>query len=312
VANASIRHGRKLAVVGTSMVDNVKITRKMGYLDIPDSAIVPIDQALAMKPAEVVLMCTGSQGEPTSILGKLSTGTNRQFDIQAGDTVVLSSQAIPGNEENVYRTINRLFSQGANVIYESVAPVHVSGHASQEELKLLLNLVNPKHYIPVHGELRHLKQNAMLAEQVGISPENIAVVENGQVIEFMNGKMRLGEKIPYSYIFVDGSGVGDVGPEVMREREALGRDGVVVVNVVIDRDGNIIENGLSITSHGFMADQEVENVLALAAKRISEKVSQSNGNLQKIIENDVRTFLYSETRRRPRVFVSVNQVGCSF
>ena len=187
VAKATQQHNRVMAFVGTTMVENARIARKLGYLDIPDEIIVPLEQALSMKPSKVVLMCTGTQGEPSSILGRLSTGTNRQFGVQAGDTVILSSHPIPGNEEMVHRTINRLFQQGAEVIYESIAPVHVSGHASQEEMKMMLQLVKPKHFIPIHGELRHLKQHATIAREVGINPDNIAVVENGTMIEFKDG-----------------------------------------------------------------------------------------------------------------------------
>ena len=155
----------------------------------------------------MVLMCTGSQGEPRSIMGRLAMGTNRRFDIKPKDTVVLSSQAIPGNEEDVYRIINRLFKRGANVIYEGLAPVHVSGHPAQEELKLLINLVRPKYFIPIHGELRHLRQHAKIAAQLGVPEENIAVIENGQMMEFKGDKMKYAERIPISYVFVDGSGV---------------------------------------------------------------------------------------------------------
>ncbi len=168
VANAAMKANRRLAFVGTSMVENARIARKLGYLDIPEELVVTIDQALRMSPKDITLMTTGTQGEPTSILGRLSTGTNRQFDIIQGDTVVFSSHPIPGNEESVHRTINRLFRRGANVIYELIAPVHVSGHARQEEMKLLLHLVKPKYFVPIHGELRHLKQHAVLAQEVGV------------------------------------------------------------------------------------------------------------------------------------------------
>jgi ribonuclease J len=184
VVNAAVRHNRRLAFVGTSMIDNAKMARKLGYLDIPEGLTLSIDQALTMPDDDIVIMCTGSQGEPSSILGRLSTGRYRMFDVKNGDTIVLSSHPIPGNEENVYRTINRLIQRGADVIYEAIAPVHVSGHASQEEIKLLINLVRPKFLIPVHGELRQLKQHAVLAKQLGIPEENIPVIENGQVVEF--------------------------------------------------------------------------------------------------------------------------------
>ncbi len=308
VANAALRHGRKLAFVGTSMIDNAKMARKLGYLDIPDSILLPIDQALNLPDEDVVIMCTGSQGEPTSIMGRLSVGTNRLFDIKEGDTVVLSSHPIPGNEENVYRTINRLFERGADVIYEAIAPVHVSGHASQEEMKLLIHLVRPKFFIPVHGEMRQLKRHAYLAHSVGIPNENIAVVQNGQVIEFFEGSMRvLNVHVPSNYVFVDGSGVGDVDPDVMREREALSRDGIVMVNLTLDRSGHALASDPEIVTHGFILPREASELIGQARRKITETVSKANGNLKHDVEETVRTYLYNETRRRPMVFVSVNR-----
>lgn len=308
VANAAMRHGRKLVFVGTSMIDNAKMARKLGYMDIPDNLLVPIDQALGMRNEEVAIMCTGSQGEPTSILGRLSMGTNRLFDIKPGDTVVLSSHPIPGNEENVYRTINRLFERGADVIYEGIAPVHVSGHASQEEMKLLIHLVKPQYVIPVHGEMRQLKQHQKLAQAVGIPAENITVIENGQIIEFVDGKLSLAaERIPSPYIFVDGSGVGDVDPDVMREREALARDGIVMVNLTLDRSGHALQNDPEIITHGFILPREMDELILQARRKVTETVGRANGNLKKDVEETVKNYLYSETRRRPLVFVSVNR-----
>jgi ribonuclease J len=167
VADAAVRHGRKIAFTGRSMTDNMNIARDLGYVDLPDKLVVPLEKALSMPDNKVVIMATGSQGEPRSIMGRLANGTNRKFDIREGDTVILSSQIIPGNEESVYRTINKLFRKGADVLYEDIAPVHVSGHASQEEMKLLLHLVRPKHLIPIHGELRMLEHHAKIAEEVG-------------------------------------------------------------------------------------------------------------------------------------------------
>jgi ribonuclease J len=257
----------------------------------------------------VAIMCTGSQGEPTSIMGRLSMGTNRLFDIQEGDTIVLSSHPIPGNEENVYRTINRLFERGADVIYEAIAPVHVSGHASQEEMKLLIHLVQPKFFIPIHGELRQLRQHSNLAQMVGIQPENIAIIQNGQVLEFDEGQMRvLNVRVPSSYVFVDGSGVGDVDPDVMREREALARDGIVMVNLSLDHSGHVLTSEPEIVTHGFILPREADELLGHARRRVTDTVSRANGNLRKDVEETVRAFLYSETRRRPMVFVSVNRI----
>lgn len=308
VANAAHRHGRKLTFVGTSMIDNAKMARKLGYLEIPDNLLVPIDQALSLPEDEVVIMCTGSQGEPTSILGRLSVGENRLFDLKEGDTVVLSSHPIPGNEENVYRTINRLFERGADVIYESIAPVHVSGHASQEEMKLLIHLLRPKYFIPVHGEMRQLKQHQKLATTVGIPPENIAVILNGQVVEFADGQMRvLNVRVPANYIYVDGSGVGDVDPDVMREREALSRDGIVMVNLTLDRSGSSLAGEPEIITRGFILPREADELISQTRRKVADTVSRANGNLKRDVEEAVRTHLYNETRRRPMVFVSVNR-----
>ncbi len=306
--NACQRHARKIAFVGTSMIDNVKMARKLGYLDIPDGLQVPIDQALGMKDRDVVIMCTGSQGEPSSILGRLSTGRYHVFEIKTGDTVVLSSHPIPGNEEDVYRTVNRLFERGADVLYEAIANVHVSGHASQEELKLMLNLVKPKHFIPIHGELRQLKRHANLAQQLGIPSENIAVVTNGQTIEFNDGQMRLGEKVPTSYVLVDGSGVGDVGPDVMREREILGRDGVVLVNLLLDDISGQLVSEPEITTRGFILAKEASDMFAAMRKRITDRVATSNGNMVKDIEQTTRDYIFTETHRQPMVFVTVNRI----
>jgi ribonuclease J len=307
VANAAERHGRKMTFVGTSMVENAKMARRLGYLDIPEDMLVNIDQALKMRPEEVVIMCTGSQGEPTSIMGRLSTGTNRQFDILTGDTVVLSSHPIPGNEESVFRTINRLFRRGANVIYTPIAPVHVSGHASQEEIKLLLHLVKPKYLVPIHGELRHLRQHETLAREVGVPGENIAVVENGQVLEFQNGEMHLAERIPGGYIFVDGSGVGDVVPSVVREREILARDGIVLVNLLLDKQTGRLRDEPEVLTRGFVHTQDADKLMGAARKKIAEAVSQGNGNVQEDLQQILKTFLYNETKRRPTIFITLSR-----
>jgi len=309
VAAVAESHGRKLAFVGTSMQDNVKIARKLGYLKFPDSLVVSIEQALNLPPAEVAIMVTGSQGEPTSILGRLSTTRNRLFDVVPGDTIVLSSHPIPGNEENVYRTINRLFALGADVIYEAIAPVHVSGHASQEEMKLLLHLTRPQFVVPVHGELRHLKQHALLAQQVGVPAENIAVIENGQSIEFVDGAMKLGGRVPTPYVFVDSSGVAGISEDVMREREKLSQDGVVMVGVVVDRFTGRMMQTPNIRIFGFSANGETDAITAGIQKRV-EGVLQRNGSgsPERDMEKDISTYLYSETHRRPVVFVSFNKV----
>jgi ribonuclease J len=307
VADTAVRHNRKIAFVGTSMVDNAKIARKLGYLIVPDETLVPIEQALDLPPEKVVLMCTGSQGEPSSIIGRLSTGTNRHFEVEPMDTIVLSSHPIPGNEESISRTINRLLRFGANVIYDSIAPVHVSGHASQEEQKLLLNLVRPKHFMPIHGELRQLKRHAFLAKQVGIAEENIVVVENGQVVELLDGKLTLGERIPGGYIFVEGGSIGEVDTEVMREREQLARSGIFLINLSLDKRTGKLLNEPEITTHGFVSPGDAEDIIPPTRKKIVEVVNRGGEDIAKLITAAIRSHLYNETRRRPMVFVTITR-----
>jgi ribonuclease J len=308
VANAAQRHQRKLAFAGMSMVENAKMARKLGYLDIPDDLIVTIDQALNMPAKQVTLMTTGTQGEPTSILGRLSTGTNRLFDVIPGDTIVLSSHPIPGNEESISRTINRLFRRGAYVIYEAIAPVHVSGHASQEEMKLLLHLVKPKYFIPIHGELRHLKQHAALAREIGIPDERIAVVENGNIVDFVDDEMKIGKRLPGGYVFVDGAGVGEIGPSVVREREILARDGFVLVNLMMDASTCQLLDEPEIITRGFVYSREADDLLDETRTIVTDAINcASNGRLQSDLQQTLKSFFYSKTKRRPMVFVTISQ-----
>lgn len=308
VVDAAIRHKRKIAFVGMSMVDNAKIARELGYLEVDDKTMVNIDQALKMPDDEVVLMCTGSQGEPSSIIGRLSAGTNRQFDVKSGDTVVLSSHPIPGNEETISRTINRLFRRGANVIYEAIAPVHVSGHASQEELKLLLNLVRPKHFIPIHGELRHLKHHAILAGQVGIPENNISVIENGQIVELKGGKLHLAERIPGGYVFVEGESIGEVKKDVMREREQLSRSGIVLVDIRVDKYSGRQINSADIITRGFISNKESKALTQTIQKKVTSIIDGGGLDDEKLITDALRTLIHQETKRRPFVLVTLNRV----
>ncbi len=305
VGNAALKHNRKMAFAGISMVDNAKIARELGYLKLPDNLIVSLDEALHMKDSDVVIMCTGSQGEPTSILGRLSHGSHRVFDVKSGDTIVLSSHPIPGNEENVYGTINRLLERGANVIYEAIAPVHVSGHASQEEMKLLMHLTQPEYFIPIHGELRQLKQHARLAKEIGIPEENIAVILNGQSVELGNGRMRLAEKVPASYVYVDGSGVGDVSDAVMHDRELLSEEGLMIVNLTMDKYTDRPKKDPEFITRGFIAQQGGNELMAGLKNRVMSAAERANGHLQQDVEQAVSNYLYHETRRKPMVLVNI-------
>jgi ribonuclease J len=307
VADAAAKHGRKMALAGSSMIDNVKIARKLGYLEIPDEILIPLDQALQMQDHKVVLMCTGSQGEPSSIVGRLSAGTNRQFDLKPNDTVVLSSHPIPGNEETISKTINRLLRRGAKVIYDALAPVHVSGHASQEEQKLLLNIVKPKHFLPIHGELRMLKQHGQLAVEVGIPEENVIVVENGQIVELSGGKIRLGERIPGGYVFVDGQSIGDIDYDIMRERGKLARNGLFLIDISVDKLNGRLLHDPEVITRGFVSPEDAEEMIPEVRRRILAVVNGGGLDNEKDIANAVKSYLYEETKRRPMVLVTLSK-----
>jgi ribonuclease J len=308
VADAAVRNKRKLAFVGTSMVDNAKMARKLGYLKVPDETLVTIEAALSLPDSQVILMCTGSQGEPSSIIGRLSAGTNRQFDLKTNDTVVLSSHPIPGNEEAVSKTINRMLRVGANVIYDSIASVHVSGHASQEEQKLMLNLIKPKYFMPIHGELRQLKRHAFLAKQVGIPDDRIFVAENGQVIEMDKGVVSLGERIPGGYVFVEGGAVGEMDRGLLKEREQLARSGILLVNLGIDKYSNRLLEDPEIITRGFISAEEAETLIPAVSKRVIDVIHSGGFNVEKDIVDVVRSFVFNETKRRPLVFVTMTKV----
>ncbi len=309
VINAAAQFGRRVSLVGTSMVENSKLALKLGHLKDPEGVIIPLSEGLKLPKDKLVIMSTGSQGERSSILGRLSRGQNRDFDAMEGDTIVVSAHAIPGNEEQVSRTINSLIQRGARVIYDPILPVHVSGHAHSEEQKQLLNILRPKYFVPVHGELRHLHAHAGLAQQVGIKPENIATVENGRVLEFTQNSMHIGERVPGRYIYVDGTGIGDIGPAVLRERNRLGEDGFVIVNMLVDMDtGELIEDP-ELISRGFVFVRDSKGLFNDAKSRIVREVeSGGNGSLRKRVEQTVSDFFYGEMRRRPLVFALINQV----
>ncbi len=313
IMQAAIRHNRKIAVTGYSMVENIKMATQLGYLKPPADLMIPIDQIDSLPASKVVILSTGTQGEPSAGLSRLAQGRHRQLDIRSGDTVVMSAHVIPGNEELVSRTINRLFQRGANVSYYPIDNIHVSGHASAEELKLMLNLVRPKYFIPVHGELRHLIRHGQLAEGSGIPSENIAVVENGVVVEFENGKMRLGERMPGRYMFVDGSGVGDIGPSVLRDREILARDGFVMVVVTLDADTGELIAEPEIITRGFVYLPEAEELFEEARDRIRDVVAETDTRMsakkrREKIEAALKHVFQQETKRRPMIFSHINLV----
>ena len=309
VVNVCEIYGRKLALAGTSMNENVKMAQKMGYLTIPDGMLVKLEEAMRMKPHDIAIMATGTQGEPSAVLGRMAMGKHPVINVEPDDTIVLSAHPIPGNEEYIHRIINRLFQKGANVLYDPIAKVHVSGHACQEEQKLLMSLVKPKFFVPIHGEVRQLKAHAKLARSIGIPAENIFVVENGTPIEFADGQAAMLERMPGGYVFVDGSGVGDIGPVVLRDRENLARDGFVMLVIRRDEEGKLYENPEIIT-RGFVYMKESEELIKQLSEQLAKTLHEMDNGMsdQQVKDKSVEAMnklIYSETKRRPMTFAVV-------
>ncbi len=301
IINAAARHNRVVVVDGRSLEEAVERTKELGYLDVPPGVLVDLNKIKGRPDHQIAIIATGSQGEPSAAIGRMADGRHRHITIKKGDTVVMSSRVIPGNEELVGRAINKLFGQGARVIYGRSDNVHVSGHASQEELKLLLNLVRPQYFIPVHGELRHLHSHAALAKAQGIPEENIFVVENGTGIEFDEKGPRVLERIPGGWVFVDGSGVGDVGPVVLRDREILSQDGFVLAVVRLDpKTGRLVERPLIIT-RGFIFVKEQMDLIERSEEEVIAALQSNGHDPQKTIRKALGEMLYSETKRRPMI-----------
>lgn len=311
VVNAAQNHQRKVCITGYTMSEYAKIARKLGYLNVDDDMLVDIGRAQTLPPHKIVFMVTGSQGEPAAVLGKLASGRHRQLDIREHDTIVLSSHPIPGNEEMVYRTINRLMQRGADVVYDPIESVHVSGHACQEEMRLMLNLTQPRYLVPIHGEIRHLHLHAKLARDNGIPPDNVIVIENGATLELDDKGLAVGERQPGGYVFVDGSGVGDVGPAVIRDREILARDGFILVSVNIDQQSGKLIDEPRIVSRGFVYLKDAEDLFDQIRDNVTQLMRnyhRVNGNRRLMVENSLSKLIYNETKRRPMIFSIVNKV----
>mgnify|MGYP000938875637 CR=1 FL=1 len=309
------KHGRKVAVVGRSMVNVITVANELGYMDIPDGLLIDLDEANKMPRNKIVILTTGSQGEPMSALTRMAFSDHRQVDIMPGDTIIISATPIPGNEKLVARIIDQLFKQGARVIYETASEIHVSGHPNQEELKLMLNLVRPKFFVPVHGEYRMLIKHAELAKDVGIQPENIFVAENGQVLEFSRRSGRMTGRVTAGRVLVDGLGVGDVGSIVLKDRKLLSQDGILIVVLTIDHATGEVVAGPDIVSRGFVYVRESEQLLEEAKTRVKsalEKCSEKGVSEWSSIKSQVRDalskFLYEKTRRRPMVLPIIMEI----
>ncbi|SUZ53609.1 uncharacterized protein METZ01_LOCUS6463 [marine metagenome] len=317
VVDAADKYGRKVSIVGRSMVDTVKVATELGYLKVPEGTLVPLDETRRLSPEKVVLMTTGSQGEPTSALVRIAKQEHRDVNIESGDTVIISATPIPGNELPVSHTIDNLLRQGAKVLYDRIATVHVHGHASQEELKLVLRLVRPKYFVPVHGEFRHLTSHAQLAWDLDVAKDGIFVMEDGDVLELSEDGSRMDEHISAGPIFVDGLTTRDVQSPVLGERRSLSKDGVVVVVVTTDKkNGKLVGDPAAVAS-GFLDESETgtlfEELSAALAQELTtnwtgSKENSENGGLKTKVRETARRFIAGSVRRSPMIIPVVLEV----
>ncbi len=316
VIDAAFSTGRKVTIIGRSMVNVVSIASELGYLNVPEGILIEPEEVNKMAADRVVILCTGSQGEPMSALTRMARSTHRKVDILPGDTVIIAATPVPGNEKYVGRTIDELFRLGAEVIYSgSNSGVHVSGHGSQEELKLMLNLMRPKYFIPIHGEYRMLRKHSLLGQSVGVEPENIFLLDIGDVVEIQGGAARKAGKVPAGNVLIDGLGVGDVGNIVLRDRKLLSQDGILVVVVTLSKQDGSIVSGPDIISRGFVYVRESEGLLDEANRIVSstlEKLMSENVNewasLKTSVKDSLGRFLYEQTRRRPMILPIIMEV----
>jgi ribonuclease J len=317
VVDAAAKYGRKVSIVGRSMVDTVKVATELGYLNIPEGTLVPLGQTRKLPPEKVVLMTTGSQGEPTSALVRIAKQEHRDVTIMSGDTVIISATPIPGNELAVSHTIDNLLRQGAKVLYDRIATVHVHGHASQEELKLVLRLVRPKYFVPVHGEYRHLTAHAQLAWDLDVAKDGIFVLEDGDVLELSEDGARADEHISAGPIFVDGLTTRDTQSPVLGERRSLSKDGVVVVVVTTDKNSGKLVGEPAAVASGFLDESETGNLFEELSAAVAQELSKNgsgigekgkNGELKAKVKETARKFIAGSVRRSPMIIPVVLEV----
>jgi ribonuclease J len=315
VLDAAASFNRQVAVIGRSMEQNFRIATDLGYLTYEPSRIIGKDRIGDVPDKHLVIATTGAQGEPMSGLARMANRDHRFVEIQPGDTVIVSASPIPGNEEYVARTIDNLFKAGANVFYHTIKRAHVSGHASQEELKLMLGLTKPKYFIPIHGEFRMQVQHGRLAIETGVLPENVFIIENGMPIEILaDGSARRGQPVPAGYVFVDGLSVGDVGEIVLRDRRALANDGMFMIVVTVDKQTGNVVGRPEIITRGFVHQNEHDPLISGAADRVIASIENPGDHISEIallksqIKDGVSRYLYEQTKRRPMVFPVVVEI----
>ena len=312
IINVAVNFNRKIAISGRSMINVVNVALELGYLTAPEDTFIDINDINKYPSEKLMIITTGSQGEPMAALSRMAASTHRQVEIVPGDLVVLSATPIPGNEKMVSKTINNLFQKGAKVIYESLADIHVSGHACQEELKLVHSLVKPKFFMPVHGEYKHLIHHALLAEGLGMSTKDIFIMETGNVLELDSSDAKISGKVPSGRIFVDGLGVGDVGNIVLRDRKLLSQDGMVILIITIDKETGIAISNPDIISRGFIYVRESEELIAemrIITKNVLTEYQQKDwSTIKNNVKKSLGDYLFTKTKRKPMILPIIIEV----
>ena len=307
--------GRKVALSGRSLENVVETASKLGYLNVPEGILVSIDSVSRYPHDKLVIITTGSQGEPMSALYRMAFSEHRRVEIGTGDYVIISATPIPGNEKTVGKVVDELLKRGAEVVYEKMYDVHVSGHACQEELRLIMSLAKPKFFIPVHGEQKHLRSHAQVAESMGIAPGNIYIADNGKQVEICKRKMSVIQDVPAGKVFVDGYGVGDVGSAVIRERKRLAEDGLIIISAVIEKDTGMLVSGPDVVSRGFVYVKDSEQLIAevkLVAQIVIDECVHEGfvewGTIRNRMRDDISRLLYDRTKRNPMVIPLINSI----
>ncbi len=309
------RHGRKVAVTGRSMENILKVATDLGYLHVPEGTLVDINQIKSLPKDKIVIVSTGSQGENMSALYRMAFSSHRQVDIQPGDKIIISASAIPGNEKAVSRIINELYRKQADVVYDKLEGLHVSGHACQEELKIIHALTKPRYFIPLHGEQRHLQKHAALARQMGMNPKNILIADIGKVIECTRKTCKMAETVPAGKILVDGTGVGDVGSVVLRDRKHLAQDGMIVVCVNLSSEDGSVISGPDIISRGFVYMKENEDLMEAMKMIVNHALDHCQSRnisdwatIKSTIKSDLSQFLFKNTKRNPMILPVIMEI----
>lgn len=315
IVNIAAARDKKIIFSGRSIEISVDIAKDLGYLKVPDGLEIDISQINEFPDDEIIMITTGSQGEPLSALARMASGSHKQISVKKNDTVILSSKFIPGNEKAITNIINKLYKRGADVIYEKISNIHVSGHAFKEELKLMINLTKPEYFIPIHGEYRHLVLHCRLAEEVGIKKEKVLLAENGQIIEFDAKGGRIKGEVPTGRVLVDGKGVGDVGRSVLKERRALSEEGLVIVNMAFDEETGIIVYGPEIVSRGFVFETETGHILEDAkcvileiVEEITPDVPDRVNKIRSMVQTALRKYFNFAIKRKPVILPFILEI----